>query len=96
VFNTIAYLVIFKLTILKKRYKSVKKTILLISFLFLLASQSYSQLLWEISGNGLEKPSFLYGTMHLGDDRIYQFNDSLMPLFNQGDVFAGEIILEQS
>ncbi len=74
----------------------MKKSILLILFLSSIITQSHAQLLWEISGNGLEKKSYLYGTMHLGDERIYQFNDSLMPLFSQCDVFAGEIILEQS
>jgi uncharacterized protein YbaP (TraB family) len=74
----------------------MKKAFLLVLFLFSIAYQSHAQLLWEISGNGLEKNSYLYGTMHLGDERIYQFNDSLMPLFDKCDVFAGEIILEQS
>ena len=27
-------------------------------------------MLWEISGNGLKKPSWLFGTIHIGDPRI--------------------------
>lgn len=45
----------------------VKITILLIiSFIgyFANAQKLDSSLLWKISGNGLEKPSYLYGTMH--------------------------------
>jgi uncharacterized protein YbaP (TraB family) len=34
-------------------------------------------LLWRISGKSLQKPSYLYGTMHLQDKRLFQFSDSL-------------------
>ena len=74
----------------------MKKYIFICLFFISSISCTKAQLLWEISGNGLEEPSYLYGTMHLGDERIYQFNDSLMPLFNQCDAFAGELILETS
>ena len=39
--------------------------------------QSPSALLWEISGNGLEKPSYLFGTIHLNDRELFNFSDSV-------------------
>ncbi|MCH2083727.1 MAG: TraB/GumN family protein [Saprospiraceae bacterium] len=52
--------------------------------------KNYS-LLWEISGNGLEKPSYLFGTMHLRDKRVFEFPDSLPIYFEQTDAFAMEV-----
>jgi uncharacterized protein YbaP (TraB family) len=34
-------------------------------------------LLWRITGKGLKQPSYLYGTMHLTDNRLFQFGDSV-------------------
>lgn len=54
-------------------------------------SKETQSLLWEISGNGLESPSYLYGTMHVGDKRAYRFSKSVMPSFNRCKAFAMEI-----
>jgi uncharacterized protein len=54
-----------------------------------------SSLLWEITGKGLEKPSFLYGTMHVKDKRVFQFGDSVLPNFNRCKTYAGEMIMEE-
>jgi antitoxin component YwqK of YwqJK toxin-antitoxin module/uncharacterized protein YbaP (TraB family) len=48
-------------------------------------------LLWEISGNGLEKPSYLMGTMHVKDPRAFQFSDSLIAIFSGCEAFSMEI-----
>ena len=50
-----------------------------------------STLLWKISGNGLQKPSYLYGTMHLTDERIFNLGDSLYKAIETSDGFAIEI-----
>lgn len=34
-------------------------------------------LLWKISGHGLKSPSFLFGTLHLADSRIFWLGDSV-------------------
>ncbi len=47
-------------------------------------------LLWEISGNGLTKPSYLFGTMHLKDRRIFNFSDSVMKALEACDLFVME------
>lgn len=48
-------------------------------------------LLWRISGNGLQKPSYLYGTMHLKDRRLFFFGDSVYKNIQSSDGFAMEI-----
>ncbi|QHI38852.1 hypothetical protein IMCC3317_42520 [Kordia antarctica] len=46
-------------------------------------------LLWKISGKGLQKPSYLYGTIHLTCD--YNFTDKLKKAFDETDRLVLEI-----
>ena len=48
-------------------------------------------LLWRISGKGLTKPSYLFGTMHLTDKRLFRFDDSVYHAIEYCDGFAMEI-----
>jgi uncharacterized protein len=69
---------------------------LLIPTLFLLAPNVFSQeleksLFWEISGNGLKKPSYLYGTMHTADERVFNFSDDVLEAFKKCKVYAMEL-----
>jgi uncharacterized protein YbaP (TraB family) len=52
-------------------------------------------LLWRISGNGLSKNSFLYGTMHLQDKRLFYFSDSLYHYLEQAEGYALEIDIRE-
>ena len=58
-----------------------------------LAAQDTSSktLLWRISGSGLQKPSYLYGTMHLKDRRLFFFGDSVYKSLEASEGFAMEI-----
>ncbi|MEL7533400.1 MAG: TraB/GumN family protein, partial [Bacteroidota bacterium] len=49
------------------------------------------QLLWEISGNGLGTPSYLFGTMHVRDKEAFGFPDSVLAKLYQVDAFAMEV-----
>ena len=48
-------------------------------------------LLWRISGNGLQEPSYLYGTLHLTDKQLFNFGDSLYYAMENTDGFAIEV-----
>ena len=48
-------------------------------------------LLWRISGKGLTRPSYLYGTMHLMDKKVFQLGDSVYKAIEQTDGFAAEL-----
>lgn len=63
----------------------------LMSFNYLSAQRLPSTLLWKISGKDLKKPSYLYGTMHLTDERIFNLGDSLYKAIEHSEGFALEI-----
>ena len=71
--------------------RSKTLTLLIISFLFFLSTIQDQSLLWEISGNGLEESSYLFGTVHLSDKRVFNFNDSVFAKINECDAFTMEI-----
>jgi uncharacterized protein YbaP (TraB family) len=76
---------------------SFKKAILFTLFSIALGFQTLqAQLLWEISGNGLEKPSYLYGTIHLSDKRVFNFSPQVLESFETCDAFAGEMLFDQA
>jgi antitoxin component YwqK of YwqJK toxin-antitoxin module/uncharacterized protein YbaP (TraB family) len=53
--------------------------------------KEFHNLLWKISGNGLEKPSYLFGTMHVKDKRAFEFSDSMLIAFNESEGYSMEI-----
>ncbi len=48
------------------------------------------QLLWQISGKGLKKPSYLFGSFHSNDHRLFDFTDSTYSAI----IHADAIVLE--
>lgn len=66
---------------------------LIILLPFLVCSQSskkYSSLLWKISGNGLKKPSYLYGTMHVSNRVAYYLSEQFFDALKSVDVVGLE------
>ncbi len=53
-------------------------------------SQDSNSLLWEISGNGLEQPSYLYGTMHVSKKIAFLLDDVFYTALDQSEVVALE------
>ncbi|HEY5368703.1 MAG TPA: TraB/GumN family protein [Hanamia sp.] len=51
-------------------------------------------LLWEVSGNGLKKPSFLFGTFHLLCKDDIHFSDQLKRAMKQCDTIYMELDME--
>jgi uncharacterized protein YbaP (TraB family) len=58
---------------------------LILVFIFILKSFTFfkaqlvvsnHQLLWQITGNGLKKPSYLFGSYHSNDSRVFKLSDS--------------------
>ena len=68
-------------------------TLLLLSFA---ANAQNNSLLWEITGNDLKAPSYLFGTMHVKDKRAFLFHDSLMIKLKSCQTFAGELVLDRA
>ncbi len=78
------------------------KRFLLLFFLLPLSQVSIAQseqspnlFLWEIKGPELRTPSYLLGTMHLNDERLFAFSDSLYLALQSCEQFANEIDFTQ-
>jgi uncharacterized protein YbaP (TraB family) len=53
-------------------------------------SKKYPSLLWEITGKGLKKPSYLFGTMHVSSKLAFHLADSFYLGIRNADVVALE------
>jgi len=53
-------------------------------------SQSEKSLLWEISGNGLETSSYLYGTMHVSKKIAFRLDDIFYEALDKSEIVALE------
>lgn len=53
-------------------------------------NHKYPSLLWEISGNGLKKTSYLFGTMHVSSKMVFNLSDSFYRAIKAADVVALE------
>jgi uncharacterized protein YbaP (TraB family) len=54
-------------------------------------NEKYPSLLWEISGNGLTKPSYLFGTMHVSNKMVFHLSDSFYNAIKNTDAVALEL-----
>ncbi|MBO9681223.1 MAG: TraB/GumN family protein [Flavisolibacter sp.] len=52
--------------------------------------KNYPSLLWEITGKGLNKPSYLFGTMHVSSKMVFNLSDSFYLGIKNADVVALE------
>ncbi len=65
----------------------------------LLGNASFAQqqsLLWQISGNGLTKSSYLYGTIHLICEKDMQMSEVLKQKFTQSEKLLLEMDISDS
>jgi uncharacterized protein YbaP (TraB family) len=53
------------------------------------------KLLWKISHKGIPQPSFLFGTMHIQDERVFGFSDSVLIALDHSQTFASEVDLDK-
>lgn len=80
----------------------MKIKLLLIAFLGFSISLSAqtkkatNSLLWEISGNGLKKPSYLFGTHHLIGAKFADTMKVLQEKFRSTDAVVGEIVMDST
>lgn len=68
------------------------KKLFSILFLFLVVSVfSQNSLLWKIEGNGLQNPSYLFGTVHMICKNEFQMSDKLQKAINSSEQAYFEI-----
>lgn len=51
---------------------------------------------WEISGNGLKKPSYLFGTFHLMGNLYVDSLTNVMNKFGQSEAVVGELVIDST
>lgn len=51
----------------------------------------YPSLLWEITGRGLQRPSYLFGTMHISNKMVFNLSDSFYAAIKNVDAVAIEL-----
>ncbi len=54
-------------------------------------AEKYPSLLWEITGNGIKKPSFLFGTMHVSNKLVFHLGDSFYNAIKSTQTVALEL-----
>lgn len=72
------------------------RKIILIALTLLYASSSDAQLLWKVTGNGLEKPSYVLGTHHLAPPAIVDDVPGLREALAGAEQTVGEIDMVSS
>ena len=70
--------------------KKITSLVLVLFSVVCFSQQKYQSLLWEITGNGLEKPSYLYGTMHVSKKVAFRLDDVFYKALNESDCIALE------
>lgn len=67
-------------------------SVLLFSFSLLPAQEAHS-LFWKISGNGLKKPSYIFGTHHAAPLSVLNKYPQLQKTVNRCKIFCGEVVI---
>ncbi len=70
--------------------KKITSSLLILFSIVCFSQQKYQSLLWKITGNGLEKPSYLYGTMHVSKKVAFRLDDVFYKALNESDCVALE------
>lgn len=70
--------------------KKIASLLLILFSVVCFSQQQYQSLLWKITGNGLEKPSYLYGTMHVSKKVAFRLDDVFYKALNESDCIALE------
>ena len=77
--RVIVALILFAVSVLNANSQTTKKQ-----------EKKYQGLLWEITGNGLSRPSYLFGTMHVSNKLAFHLADSFFTAIKSVDVVALE------
>lgn len=67
--------------------------LLSVAFLFLFIITTDAQLLWKVSGNGLNNESYLFGTHHLIDKSKINDFKKIIKICSAADIIVGEVDL---
>ena len=78
-----------------QKMTAMKKTLALV-MLLCIALGAQAQLLWKVSGNGLDRPSYVMGTHHLAPLSIKDSISALQQAIDQTDQVYGELVMDEA
>lgn len=73
----------------------MRKTILFLTILCLASAISAQSVLWRVSGRDIQSPSYVYGTIHIQDSRVFAFDSTVWHCFNSCEALAVEVLLDR-
>ena len=75
--------------------KKMKKLFLLSALLISFSCLFSQSLLWKVSGKNIQSPSYLYGTIHIMDERVFAFDTTVLTALYSCDAFAMEVLMDE-
>lgn len=73
-----------------------KRFLFVVISLLLVFTSAHAQLFWKVSGNGLQKASYLFGTHHAIDKKQIKDFDKIYAISGQTDAVVGELDMNDS
>ena len=73
----------------------MRKYLLTIGIICFACTAFAQSLLWRVSGRDLKAPSYIYGTIHIQDSRVFAFDSTVWHCFNSCEALAVEVLLDQ-
>jgi uncharacterized protein YbaP (TraB family) len=73
----------------------MKQRLSLVFILFLGISVQAQSILWKVSGKKIKSPSYLYGSIHIQDKRVFAFDQIVLDAFMSTEAFAMEILIDE-
>lgn len=74
----------------------MKNLVLSIVFVFSVVIVFSQSVFWEITGNKLDKPAYLYGTIHIQDKLVFSYDKIVEEKLKSCEGFAMEILMEET
>lgn len=72
----------------------MKKFLFFTFFIGIASAISAQSLLWKVTGKDIQSPSYLYGTFHIQDARVFSFDSTVWRAFNSCEAMAGELLFD--
>lgn len=73
----------------------MKRISAIIIFVFCINVTFSQSLLWKVSGNGLQGESYLYGTIHIQNKEVFNFDTTVFTSLFSCDAFAMEVLMDE-
>lgn len=73
----------------------MKKLFFTFCLTFIVLSGFAQSLLWRVSGSDIQSPSYLYGTIHIQDSRVFAFDSTVWHCFQSCEALAVELLLDE-